>query len=351
MSISSDHPARHYAIVSFDRAPVKSWQKLVQIRRHNNREDDLAHVHANAPAPEYLIGSADVVGDYRRRLAAHSIDADRIRQGGVMAREVVFTSDHFFFNTDDVIADIERASEWAVRTVEFAKGHWGPERVVNATLHHDEHTLHIHMLVVPLKCAVMRRWPERGPTWRLEDRVLSGPGQWQLLQTAYAEAMKPMGLERGREGSNAKKRPYREILEELERERIQFELSAQYAREVEEDGRRALAAALTLDEQTQTKIEHAEKLKREAEEQARNAAQAELSWSSAAQPLGTVISLAVDVMEATKALPFDSLPPPLLTILAQFRELRAMIEALPTEQLSSEVAASYLGLKARGRLH
>lgn len=71
---------------------------------------------------------------------------------------------------------------------------YGRENVINATVHMDEHTPHMHIGIVPIT-----------PDGRLSAKQLFTKQSLRELQTDFAETVgKEFGLERGTEGSKAK---------------------------------------------------------------------------------------------------------------------------------------------------
>ncbi len=125
------------------------------------------------------------------------IGEQTIRKNAVLCVEMLLTASPEYFRPDDP----GRAGYYQPRRLEdFQKSvhQWLDEqygdRIVRAELHLDEATPHIHAYLVPLD--------ERG---KLNCRGLFG-GREKLskFQDSYAEALSPLGLERGIKGSRAK---------------------------------------------------------------------------------------------------------------------------------------------------
>ena len=78
---------------------------------------------------------------------------------------------------------------WRDLNLEWIKKKWG-DNIISATLHLDESTPHIHLIVIPKK--------ENGA---ISYKEFFGGSKYNMskLQTEYAEAMKPLGLRRGGE--------------------------------------------------------------------------------------------------------------------------------------------------------
>lgn len=75
------------------------------------------------------------------------------RKGQATCLEIIFSGSH------DVMAAMSKAElkQWADDTLEWALNTWGKENVVSASLHVDERTPHIHMIVVPIVTGQSRR--------------------------------------------------------------------------------------------------------------------------------------------------------------------------------------------------
>ena len=75
------------------------------------------------------------------------------RKGQTTSLEMIFSGSH-----DRMVAmSREELLQWANDTVKWAQKTWGKENVVSASLHVDEKTPHIHMIVVPIVTGQSRR--------------------------------------------------------------------------------------------------------------------------------------------------------------------------------------------------
>lgn len=115
----------------------------------------------------------------------------------------------------------EGSREFFDRATEFFKERYGEENVLNATIHYDEATPHMHLGLIPVKDG------------RLSAKSLFTPIELKQLQTDFAkEVGDTFGLERGQEGSKAthlneldyKLKVRGEQLERLEQERTKLSL-------------------------------------------------------------------------------------------------------------------------------
>lgn len=117
-----------------------------------------------------------------------AITGGKHRKDAVLAYEFVMTAAADWFND----LDAKQVNQWANRSLKWLRQTFGAENVVSATIHRDEAAPHIHAYVVP---------EHQG---RLCAKAYTGTRkQCSQLQTSYANAMKPFGLERGIQGSKA----------------------------------------------------------------------------------------------------------------------------------------------------
>jgi 5S rRNA maturation endonuclease (ribonuclease M5) len=120
-----------------------------------------------------------------------------IRKNGVLCVEMLLTASPEYFRPDDPSKagyyEPERLADFQQSVHSWLDKEYG-DRIVRAELHLDESTPHVHAYLVPLD--------ERG---KLNCRGLFG-GRQKLsqFQDSYANALSPLGLERGIKGSRAK---------------------------------------------------------------------------------------------------------------------------------------------------
>jgi hypothetical protein len=157
-------------------AKVKSLGSLSGLSRHHIRAAMTPNADPNAPETiRVLVGGANPYQEVKARLP------EKVRKNGVLAMEHLLTASPEYFRPSDPSKsgtyDIARMEAWAAKAV----------------LHLDESTPHIHAIVVPKRA-----------DGKLDAAKLFGPEQLRNLQDDYAEKMKPLGLQRGIEGSRAK---------------------------------------------------------------------------------------------------------------------------------------------------
>jgi hypothetical protein len=117
----------------------------------------------------------------------------RLRSDAVRAVELVLTGSPEAFVRDAAGRALDvRGKPWVQDNLDFVRERFGPKNVVSFTLHQDEVTPHIHAVVVPITA-----------DGRLSSRDVFSPMSLRALQTDYAKAMAPHGLERGIKYSTA----------------------------------------------------------------------------------------------------------------------------------------------------
>ena len=184
---------------------------------HNYRQ-----VHVPNADPERMQFNHEYVLNYEN--LGKAIEAriqhtgiERVRQDAVKGMEFILTASPQAFQRNQAGQCIEdyRGSEWLNANLAFMKQQYGAN-LVAFSLHQDEKTPHIHAVVVPITT-----------DGRLCAKELFNPKTLRQLQTDYAQAMKPFGLERGIEGSRAQHVEMKHIygLQQAQRQEIQKELS------------------------------------------------------------------------------------------------------------------------------
>lgn len=123
-----------------------------------------------------------------RTTEALGVDA-KIRKDAVLSVEFLLTASPEFFENESKSMNSEKLYAWVDENLKFLESTYGSKNVVNAVLHLDEKTPHLHVHVVPLT-------KEQKP--RLNQKsVFGGPAELSKLQTAYASKMSRFGLKRG----------------------------------------------------------------------------------------------------------------------------------------------------------
>lgn len=130
-------------------------------------------------------------------LVRERIGEQTIRKNAVLCVEMLLTASPEYFRPDEPSRagyyQPERLEEFQGAVRQWLDEEYG-DRIIRAELHLDEATPHIHAYLVPLD--------ERG---KLNCRgILGGREKLSKFQDSYANALAPLGLERGIKGSRAK---------------------------------------------------------------------------------------------------------------------------------------------------
>ena len=158
-----------YAIFRCD--GVKSLSDLINRGKHNKREKEsyktnpdirIEDSHKNIELikcdKKYIEKFYDITKNYRlefnERMKNERSDRKKSfyqmvnNSKSVVADEILFTSDKIFFNS----LSEEELMRWADTVLDFVYEDMGykKEQIIHATLHMDEKTPHIHLVVVPL---------------------------------------------------------------------------------------------------------------------------------------------------------------------------------------------------------
>lgn len=116
-----------------------------------------------------LMGSNNIKDDVMNYIYKNRTDKKVIRKDAVYAEELVLSASPEFFVDQDI------TKKWAAKQVDFLRKEYGAN-CVNAVLHLDESTPHIHAFVVPIKDGKLshKNWNnDRGGKFsytRLQDR-------------------------------------------------------------------------------------------------------------------------------------------------------------------------------------
>lgn len=193
---------------------IKTVQKLASASLHNTRELDVPNADPTADAPRLVAGSENA---YDRHMQIMQKCGIKPRKNAVLAVEHVCT-----FSPEADVADLDAWVEANLKFVERTYGDRG--KILQAVLHTDESTPHMHILVSPLvhQKEIDKRIkdPEKiknfKPHWKLNCReFLNGKAKMIALQDDYADAMKPFGLERGIRNSKATHKTINKFYSEL----------------------------------------------------------------------------------------------------------------------------------------
>ena len=193
--------------------------------KHNNRESPPAHCDpAKSHLNRELIGGNDptllTYKQIKQRMDELINTCPRkIRVDQVKCVELLLSASADFFVPDEMDQDRQndnyiehdwdeqRLQQWTKHSLDFIHNELGP-RAISATLHLDELTPHIHVLVVPI-----HDWDKRNLSCKGLFGNRQGFSQWQ---DKYQRYMNPIGLERGEKGSLANYQSVRQYHKKME---------------------------------------------------------------------------------------------------------------------------------------
>jgi hypothetical protein len=185
-----------YAILRHVKFTSKTQARLATA--HNYRTDHVPNADEQAPHP-----NIEFVNTQQRDY--WEIAEERIQEAGIKIRrsdqircvEIVLTASPEFFkrDADERALDVQD-SRWLKDVRTYLNETYGEKNVVACQLQQDEKSPHVHAVVVPIT-----------PDGRLSARDVFNPRTLRDYQTKFAEAMKPHGLMRGVEHSQAKHQP------------------------------------------------------------------------------------------------------------------------------------------------
>jgi hypothetical protein len=204
--LDANTPATDYAVLRF--AKIRTLAGLGAVSAHNTRTASQGLAHTT-PTPDgagvvLLDGQHDAVAAWKDRAAA--VGLGKPRRDAVLAIEMVMSaSPTWFANATQGDQD-----EWTERSVAYAKKIFGDGNILQATIHLDEQTTHLHVIGIPLeqKERAKAGRPRKGRTsakrpatlsWGLNaDGIIGSPDLLRDHQTAYAVDLADLGLRRGR---------------------------------------------------------------------------------------------------------------------------------------------------------
>ena len=202
-------------------------------RTHLNR--DLVQFPANVTNRTEAIAYRIATAGIYRKVADNQVKALRFILSGSHEDMLQLESDG-------------RLEEWCHSTMQWLYTTFGKANVVAATLHADEETPHIHATVVPIVTGERRKAKQEAENGKRKYKTkknkirlcaddLLTPKKLEEYQTSYAEQMRPFGLSRGVQGSEAKHRTnmeyYKELLKETKQKQLEEEELIQKVRELE----------------------------------------------------------------------------------------------------------------------
>ncbi|MCX7248741.1 MAG: plasmid recombination protein [Burkholderiales bacterium] len=196
--MSTSHPAAApYAVLRVNRRKAKAMAAIAASSSHTMREKLTPNADPDGAAP-MVVYLADGKTPYQA--ARRLLDgAERRNRDTVLCREIVLSASPSYFRPGREhiggAYESDKVKAWTVASLAWVKRQW-PDQLASVVLHLDEQTPHLHLLVVP-------RVRSPSGTWRLNSKGLFDRERLRELQTAYGEALAPLGIRRGEPGSQA----------------------------------------------------------------------------------------------------------------------------------------------------
>ncbi len=196
--MSTPHPAAApYAVLRVDRRKAKAMAAIAASSAHTMREKPTPNADPDGVAP-LVVYLADGKTPYQA--ARHLLDgAERRNRDTVLCREIVLSASPSYFRPGREsmggVFEPGKVKAWATASLAWAKRQW-PDQLASFVIHTDEQNIHAHLLVVP-------RVKSAAGVWKLNSKALFDRERLRELQTAYGEALAPLGIRRGEPGSQA----------------------------------------------------------------------------------------------------------------------------------------------------
>ena len=199
---------------------------IVHARGHNNREEEVGNSDRLAPPPAVIHGPEDAWAGVRDRFKELGI---KPRKNAVLALELMMTTSPEWWPNDDPVRYVKQLRQFVRRSMRYLLGRYPRCAIISITLHLDEQTPHLHVIVLPVRERIDARFADKCERWTLSARGdlppkrekgappidystywrggMGSRGQMAYEQTVFAKVMAPLGLERGRVWSGAPNKP------------------------------------------------------------------------------------------------------------------------------------------------
>ena len=181
-----------YAIMRWEK--LKTPKQIKLATGHNYRQHQVENADKEAPHPnrEFIDTGERGYWELIHERIAEAVTR-KVKPDAVLGMEVILTGSPEAFRRDkNGRAEDYSDDPLAHDVVDFLKKTFGEKNVVSCNLHQDEKTPHFHAIIVPIT-----------PDGRLSAKELFNPVTLRGYQSAYADAMKVHGMERGVKNSQA----------------------------------------------------------------------------------------------------------------------------------------------------
>jgi hypothetical protein len=197
------------AVLHFQK--INNFSGLSALDSHNLRLKNVANADPYGLAKN--LKGENILSDVRTR-----IDGLPQRKNSVLAVTTILSASPEYFRPDDPSKagyyEKKRLDSWMGSTLNWLSKEYG-ENFVNATLHLDEATPHIHAIITPVI------------EGRLSAKKMFNPTSLRIYQTTYAKSLRHLGIKRGQTNSQAKHVDVKEYYEKVNSElpKIRNEIS------------------------------------------------------------------------------------------------------------------------------
>jgi len=179
-----------YAIMRFKK--LKSWGEIGGVGAHHSRDRTTPNANSSIENLWLKRPTESIVEGVRDRLKNI-----KLRKNGVIAYEFLLTASPEFFRPEGGgygQFDREKIDTFNEKSMAWVRDTFGSENIISSVCHLDEATPHLQVIITPVD-------PTTG---KLNARGWTGGKEkLQELQDTFAEALAPLGLERGIKGSQA----------------------------------------------------------------------------------------------------------------------------------------------------
>lgn len=218
---------RRFAILRA--AKLKTTAKLRSVSAHNLRREPVENADPSRATSNWFCrfedgqatwvrgtaeGLPDLAEQVEQRVASIEARGGKVRKNAVRAIELVMTASPEVFKQPEF-----KLGRWGGESLGWAVREFGLQNIVQAAVHLDEQTPHMHVVVIPE--TMMRETRGRRPKSAgkaaaspekptlAAHKWLDGPAALAAMQDRYADAMAPLGLERGVRGTRTKHKTVR----------------------------------------------------------------------------------------------------------------------------------------------
>jgi hypothetical protein len=201
-----------YSILRHDK--LKTWGQIANLAGHIDRSIPCQNADPTLSSNNFdLITLTEAeAGLPIGTVARLRIGNQTIRKNAVLACDLMLSVSPEHFRPDNPKEPFyyqeDRVKEWAEACKKWLLDEYGKDRILQAKVHLDEVTPHLHVVYVPLD--------QKG---KLNARGFIGAGRWNMsrLQDRYHAAIAHLGIQRGKRKTKAKYQDIRQFYSDVNR--------------------------------------------------------------------------------------------------------------------------------------